>query len=244
MDRIDAITLFLALIFTATSGQAQEAYQVIEVNNGGTITGRVYFPEVRPELEPIRITKDNDVCGIRKESEMFVISESGGLKNVVITLKGIHRGKAPQPVSRVTLTQKGCVYLPHIQVATIAPKGVDVEVVNEDGILHNIHAYAGTETLFNVAQPVFRKKLTKHLDSPGVVTFKCDVHGWMNAYMVLTTSPYTTMTDEEGNYTLRDVPPGTYMVEAWHEAMGTLEKSVTVSGGQEARVNFDIVPTE
>jgi len=116
-------------------------------------------------------------------------------------------------------------------------------VLNQDGILHNIHAYQGKETLFNMAQPKFRKELQRKLTTPGVVMLRCDVHSWMKGYVVLLKDqPYYAVTDENGRFTISDLPPGTYTLHAWHEALGEMKKPVTVAADQPAEVDFVIRP--
>ena len=66
----------------------------------------------------------------------------------------------------------------------------------------------------------------------------------MRGWVVSPGHPYVAVTDADGNYLMDGVPPGTYSVEAWHEAMGTLEKSATVAGAGVVKVDFEILPTE
>ncbi|MFQ5627821.1 MAG: carboxypeptidase regulatory-like domain-containing protein [bacterium] len=219
-------------------------YRVITVNDGGAISGAVRFAAAYPRPNRIRVSKDNEVCGMRKVSETFIVSkENKGLKNVLITVEGVEAGKAPAPVAEITVEQKGCAYVPHFQVAQMGSEGMNLKILNSDGILHNVHSYHRKRTLFNLAQPKSVKKIGKHLKRPGVVTLKCDVHAWMNAYIVLLKNqPYYAVTDENGHFEIAGVPAGTYTLRAWHEALGEMEKPVTVATDQQADVDFVIQP--
>ncbi|MCI0694266.1 carboxypeptidase regulatory-like domain-containing protein [candidate division KSB1 bacterium] len=220
------------------------SYRVIAVENGGSISGVVRFESQFPRPERIRVSKDNEVCGTHKPAETFLVSpENKGLQNVLITVEGVSTGKASTPATAITLEQRGCAYVPHFQVAEIGPEGVTLKVVNEDGILHNIHSYNGQTTLFNIAQPKFKKELTQKLTAPGVIKVKCDVHDWMNAYIVLLKDqPYYAVTDERGQFTVAGVPAGSYTLRAWHEALGTMEKPATVTANQNTEIEFIISP--
>ena len=182
----------------------------------GTVRGVVRFPESYPEREKITITKDHAVCGAVQYSEDFVVSEKGhGLKNVVVSLSGVQETTKASGESIATLEQQGCRFVPHVQ-AVLA--GTVLEIVNNDGILHNIHAYTlePKRTLFNKAQPKMLKKIKQPLRRPGMYSIKCDVHNHMSAFIAVMDHPFYSVTDENGSYTISDVPPGTYKVQAWH----------------------------
>ncbi|RMF63498.1 MAG: hypothetical protein D6743_10630 [Calditrichaeota bacterium] len=214
------------------------------VVDGGTITGTVRFPKEYPEREKVLISKDPQVCGAFQYSEQFVVNEDNhGLKNVVVTLVNVD-GKAPEK-GVFQLDQNKCRYVPHVQAV---PVGSTLEIVNSDGILHNVHAYFGSfdpkNTVFNKAQPKFLKRIKQVLDKPGIYYFKCDIHDHMRAYIAVMDQPYYAVSDEAGKFEITNVPPGTYKVQAWHEVLGTLEKEVQVQAGKTAEVNFDILPNE
>ncbi|MFQ5639085.1 MAG: carboxypeptidase regulatory-like domain-containing protein [bacterium] len=213
----------------------------------GTITGVVKFPEVYPEREKITITKDQVICGAFQYDELFVVSEENhGLKNVVVSVPNVTGSSTAANGSVAKLDQNKCSYVPHVQVV---PPGTTLEILNSDGILHNVHAYfsevAPKNTVFNKAQPKFLKKIKQKLDKgTGMYLFKCDVHGHMSAYVAVMDHPYHSVTDENGSFTISNVPAGTYKIEAWHEALGTLEKEVKVEPGKTSKVVFDILPNE
>lgn len=210
----------------------------------GSVSGVISFDDKYPKTKRIRVSKDNEICGNIKKSKQFIVNrENKGLKNVLVTIEGVKGGKKPSPVKSISVEQTGCSYSPHFQVAELGADGIKLTVVNADGILHNIHSYLGKETLFNVAQPKFKKRISKTLTEPGVVKFKCDVHNWMEAYVViLKDQPYYSVTDENGKFSIDGIPPGSYTVKAWHEALGNMEKTVEISSGALADLNFVIKP--
>lgn len=134
--------------------------------------------------------------------------------------------------------QKQCEYEPHVQTAVVGQK---LEVRNHDKVLHNIHSYDERKgTLFNLAQPIQNQVSSVTLDQEGVVTLKCDVHRWMLAYIVVGRHPYTAVTDKDGEYRIDGIPPGSYKIRAWHEALGQVSKEVTVVAARQATVDFEV----
>ncbi len=236
-----ALTIFLFAGTSKPSGTGSEL--AAGRADAASIVGVVKFPDDYPEREKITVTKDQATCGAFKYGERFVVSDiNHGLKNVVVTVQGA-RGKIKAPDAPVTLDQTKCQYTPHVQAV---PVGSDLNILNNDGLLHNVHAYFdGTEpknTVFNKAQPKFLKKISQKLDKAGVYHFKCDVHDHMSAYIVVMDNPYYAVTNEMGEFSIPKLRPGSYKVQAWHEILGTLEREVTVEAGKSSEVVFDILP--
>ena len=250
-----SISMFLVIVtlnFGSSAAISKVSTLRAEPLDGGTIKGIVKFPGDYPETEKITITKNQAVCGAFQYSESFVVSEDNhGLKNVVITLVGV-KGKLPAKKSTpFTLEQTKCRYVPHVQAV---PVGSLLEIKNDDGILHNVHVYLAGDlyadqltpkaTIFNKAQPKFRKKIKQKLDKPGMYFYRCDVHSHMSAFIAVMDQPYYDVTNDSGEFTIANVPPGTYKIQAWHEVLGKLEKDVVVESGKTAEVVFDILPNE
>ncbi|MFQ5701387.1 MAG: carboxypeptidase regulatory-like domain-containing protein [Acidobacteriota bacterium] len=235
-----SLLVVLALLADVTPAvvQAGSGYSEVAVENGGTIFGRVFFEKDFPKPERIQVTRDNDVCGLRKTSEQFVVDpESKGLANVVVRIEGITSGKSFS-TANPEIAQLNCRYEPHVLVA---PRGEKLKIVNKDALLHNIHAYDDTTTLFNLAQPIKDQVTPKKLPpDTDVVHLKCDVHSWMEAYVIIIDNPYVAITGADGRFSIGDVPPGDYTLTMWHEMLGSSSKEVSVKAGGKAQVDFSI----
>jgi plastocyanin len=220
----------------AWSGPAA-AYEGGPVANGGSISGTVKYKGTPPAPAKLEVNKDTEVCGkTPKTSRELVVAADGGIQYAVVFIPGITKGK-PFPTAKPVLDQKGCEYLPHV---VLAPAGGDVDILNSDGILHNIHTYSEKNPPLNRAQPKFKKTLTENFKQPERVKLACDVHGWMQGWLVVEDSPYYVVTDEKGAFKLTDVPPGDYEVKVWQEKLGESSQKVTVKPGADSAVNFEL----
>ncbi len=211
-------------------------YVVEPVTAGGRITGRVVFEGTPPAPEPVTITKDKAVCGASKHtSEALVVGDDGGIRNAVIAIESIARGKAFAAGSRPILDQRGCWFIPHVQ---LLPAGAEIDILNNDGILHNLHTFSERNPAINVAQPKFKKRITQSFELLERVRVICDVHSWMSAWIVVIGHPYHVLSASDGSYALDEVPPGNYTLTVWHETLGTQEHEVAVEAGGTVEVAF------
>jgi len=231
-----AIAMLSLILFFCGSKNIQAAYEEGEVSGGGTITGTVKFAGDVPEVRMLNINKDLEVCGHGPlPSEAIVVSADKAVKNAVISISGISKGKKfDRSGGNSTIDQKGCVFIPHV---TIVPLGSTVDLLNSDDVMHNLHTWSIRNTAFNEGV-AGGGKLAKTFKYPETIKITCDVHKWMSAWLIVQSNPYYTVTDATGNYRLEGVPAGTYTVQAWQEALGKVSHEVTVTAGGEARADF------
>jgi plastocyanin len=230
------ILLLLGIVMLPLQGLS---YEAITVSDGGTIVGEVKYAGDPSTPEKIDVTKDANICGADpKVSPMLVVGANKGIKDVVASLPSIQKGKAlGKPEKPPVLDQKNCEYHPYAQ---IIPVNTTVEITNSDDVLHNIKTKGGSKTSFNMAQPKFKRKLTYDFKNPEIVQVECNVHGWMNAIIVVEDNPYDALTDANGSFKITDVPPGKYTVKVWHSKLGEQTKEVTVSPKEEVKVAFEM----
>ena len=159
----------------------------------------------------------------------WVVIKDGKIANVVVYITEIKAGKAV-PAEAITLTNLKCAFVPHVAVGF---KGNLFTAKNDDPVLHqfDIHAAIGGAEIFSVSLHEKGSSVTKTLRKTGLMELSCYVHPWQRAYVYIFDHPYATITDEEGKFVLKDVPPGTYAIRVWHEALGVDEiKDVKVEG--------------
>lgn len=210
----------LLILFVAAISLAMAAE-----SSAGTVKGKI-SAQGAGEPAKINVNKDQAICGAKplfKENAPLV-SKSGGLRNAVVEIIGTGGAKP----GKVTLTQKGCRFEPHVH-AIITGSSIDVK--NDDGISHNFHSYAFENESVNFAQPGDMKvKMVKGASfaAPEVVQIKCDIHEWMNAWIVVSDNTAVAVTGPEGEFTILGVKPGNYKVKVWHETLGVVQQDITV----------------
>jgi hypothetical protein len=230
------ILLLLGIVMFPLQGLS---YEATTVSDGGTIVGEVKYAGDPPPQEKIEVTKDANICGAEpKPSPVLVVGPDKGIRDVVVSLPGIQKGKAlEKPAKPPVLDQKNCEYHPYAQ---IFPVNTTLEILNSDDVLHNVKTEPGSKTTFNVAQPKFKRKITQEFKNPELVQVECNVHGWMNAILVVADNPYYALTDANGSFKITDVPPGKYTLKVWHSKLGEQTKEVTVGPKEDVKVAFDL----
>jgi plastocyanin len=165
----------------------------------------------------------------------LILSGDKEVKNVVVSITNISEGDLGSLGTDFSLDQNGCIFSPHVQ---LLPVGVPIKIYNNDGILHNVHTQSEKNRAFNVAQPKFRKKVVKKFDAAERIRVKCDVHGWMQAFIVVIDHPFHAITGESGGYVIQGIPAGKYEIEFWHETLGNQVKEVEVAAGTETKLDL------
>ncbi len=224
----------LAVAATACLAGRAAAYEAIAVTDGGTLSGTVTIEGAAPPPAKIEVTKDPEVCGKEaKVAPALLVASGGGIANVVVTVKAAKGKKNDVPATNPVFDQKTCEFHPHVLVF---PAGSTIDVINSDGILHNIHTTGTANPSQNQAQPKFKPKIQIKVDKPETIAIKCDVHGWMSGYWVATDTPYVALTDASGNFKIADLPPGDYDVELWQEKLGKATQKASIKAKEETKV--------
>ena len=232
-----------ASLISGASLLAQPAladYTVEAVSNGGAIEGVVKLSGTAPKAAPLEVTKNQDFCGQSIPNPVYSVGKDGGLQNVEVFLRGITRGKALS-TNTISLVNEHCMFNPRVQGANA---GQQVKISSNDPFLHNTHTQnASTNaTIYNIALPFKGLSVTKPLPAlPQLIKVKCDAHAWMRAWIWELDNPYFATTGDDGHFTIKDIPPGTYTLVAWHEAAGEKPTSVTVSAGKTVTVDIQLV---
>jgi plastocyanin len=209
----------------------------------GTVTGVVTYTGKIPTLKPVAMDADPACAKKHKApvaSEALVLGAGNTMANVMVRIKGPVKGTFPPPAGPAVIDQKGCQYIPHVLGIRV---GQPLKLKNSDGILHNVHALPKINTPFNMAMPANRLEAdAKFGKEEGMFQVKCDVHGWMTAYVGVFSNPFFAVSGKNGKFTIPNLPPGTYDLEAWHEKLGVKSAKVTVAADKPATVNFAFAP--
>ena len=206
----------------------------INVIWAGDVSGTITFEGSAPKMKPLRMDAD-PVCvannEVKPRKEWLILGKDNGVKNMLVYVKESKSGSLSKnydaPKDAAVIDQKGCVYVPHVLGIMT---GQQLDILNSDGTLHNIHALPKVNKEFNKAMPRSKKLMSVKFDkSEDPFKIKCDVHPWMGAYLGVFDHPYFAVTDDSGSYTISGLPAGKYVIEAWHEKLGTQTADITVS---------------
>ncbi len=210
-------------------------------SQGGGISGTIHFQGKMPELRPINMDKD-PVCTSGQSGTVLPedgrVNANGTLPNVFVYIsKGTGDLLRHAPANSVTLTQKGCVYEPHVFGIMV---GQPLQVVTVDPTAHNIHITATKGNRdWNVTQQPGTPSVTTKFSQPAImVPVHCNIHPWMEAFIGVVTNPYYAVTGDDGNFTIKGVPPGDYTLSVWTATFGTQEHAVTIHAGESASADF------
>ena len=154
---------------------------------------------------------------------------NGDLADVVVSLKGIAGKSTGASAAPVVIDQKGCLYTPQILAVQTGQK---VIVKNSDPCVHNVHTKPSANPEANQVQMPGGADLTFTFDKPEMfLKFQCDVHPWMFAWVSVFDHPYFSVSGADGKFTIKNVPPGKYTVEATHRKLGTQTAEIEVKDG-------------
>lgn len=266
-------SLSMGILLTAPSAltaPSGPAYQEISVTDGGTITGKVTLKGGKPVPrgfnlvtfpDPVYCGRISNGRGFRLLKE-FSVSQDSGVKDVVVMLTGIEKGKA-FPFQPPQIEARDCRFLPFVNVVRDHNK---VSVVNMDPVMHDIQAYEtselGPRVLFNIPLPMnpqhpkaagddaeYHKHIPGHpmtqeihlTKGRRIFVMQCGFHAYMETWGIAVDNPYYALTDESGQFTISDIPPGTYKLVAWHpEERSIVEREVTIPAKGSLTANFEI----
>jgi plastocyanin len=230
MSKLWATGLAVALV--AGGVMVVNGPRLATAQGGGTIEADVKYSGA-PMVETLKVNKDTQQCGTEAKIEKIAVGGNKGLANAVVSVPS---AKGQPTAKKVSLDQKGCKFVPHVLGTTAG----EVEILNSDGILHNIHTYSTANASINKAQPKFKKTMTEKFDKPEFIKVTCDVHSWMLGWIAVMPNPYFGVTDGDGATKIENVPPGKYSVEVWHETLGKQTKDVEIKAGQTTKVSFEM----
>ena len=267
--------VLLGLGFSLAVGvPGASAYQEAPVTDGGKIAGTVAIKGGKPVPRGFNLVTFPDplYCGRISNGDgwrllkEFTIGQENGVKDVVVMLTGIEKGK-PFAFQTPRVEAIDCLFKPFV---TVVRDHQQVEVVNMDPVMHDIQAYEtselGPRVLFNRPMPMnphhpktasMSAEYHKHIPGEPMVqeismtkgrrvfVMQCGFHAYMESWGLAVDNPYFALTDQSGRFEIGDIPPGQYKLVVWHpQARQIIEQDVTISAKGAATMNFEIQPRE
>jgi hypothetical protein len=223
----------------ARGGQDAADHVQVDAATAGQVVGTITFDGAAPDPRPIDM-RGEQACADKHDGQPMdrpvIVGDDGGLKNVYVYVReGLPAGTWPAADRDIELDQDGCLYIPRVLGLQT---GQTLVIRNSDGLLHNVNARPTNQRGFNISQPTNMTTNRSFAQPEVMIPVRCDVHGWMAAYIGVQNHPYFAVTPENGEYRIDNLPPGEYVIEAWHEEYGTQTQTITVAESGEARADF------
>lgn len=230
-----ALTITIALIALTFSSALSSA----PADGSASVIGQVKFEGTPPKASRINMSAD-PLCmkahPAAATTEDVVVGENGGLANVVVYVSAGLESRTFQPPDQpAVFEQKGCQYTPHVLAMQAHQK---LSVVNSDETTHNIHPTPANNREWNMTQPHGMPLEQTFARQEIAIPVKCNVHPWMKGYIAVLKNPYFAVTDKNGTFNIKDLPPGTYTITAWQEKLGTQNQQVTVGASEKKTLSF------
>ena len=225
---------------SAAPAQQQQVQNPVDPATAGSISGTIKFAGAKPKAPKISMSADA-YCKTAHTTDVMspevVVNPNNTLKFVYVYVKsGLPAGMTFPTPEPAMLDQQGCLYEPHVLAVQTNQQ---IKIRNSDGVLHNINARPKNNPGFNIGQPVKGMESPKSFPNTEVmIPVKCDVHPWMSAWIGVQTHPFAAVSGDDGSFTLPNLPPGDYEIEAWHEKFGTSVQKVTVGAKESKKVEF------
>lgn len=206
--------------------------------SGGSISGKTTYEGTPARQMAIDMSKESS-CAQQHPTplmtETVVVGPGNALVNVIVYISAGAPDESSAPTQAVTITQKGCQYLPHVVPMVV---NQELKVVNDDPTSHNIHPLAKINREWNKSQPPGTPPLSEKFDKPEFIAVKCNVHPWMHGTFAVLRNSHYAVSGGDGRFTLPNLPLGKYTVTAWHESYGDQTQEVTITGNETQTVDF------
>jgi hypothetical protein len=241
--------LLAQMILTFDPRAEAGAYETAAVMDGAVVRGKVSFAGTAPEPKEFELRRypDRIFCGAlsdgsgRRFLKEVNVGRDGGLKDVVVVVEGVRRGK-PFTFTDAKVEANVCQFLPFV---TVVSDKRELTVTNRDPVSHDIQGYAYDQAGVDIVLHRPSLKATGTTDTVNLVkgrkvfTMQCGMHPYMQNWGYAIDNPYYAVTDQDGSFFIGDLPPGTYIVKAWHPTLGIQERDVTVEPNGTA--TFDVL---
>lgn len=211
--------------------------------DSGTLAGIVTLKGPPHKRTPYDLAKDPGCAKLHANDplldEFIVTGRGNGLANVVVFISAGEPDAPSAPSSPVFFKQRGCRYAPHVLAISA---GQEIKIVNIDPIPHDIHPAAKANRDWSRIQPPQTPPFSYSYEKPEIIPVKCNIHPWMQGYLVVLKTTHFAVTGEDGVFRLPDLPSGKYTVTAWHESLGTQTQEITVTPGGAVSLYFNFSP--
>ncbi len=222
---------------SAEQSKASSPATPIDPTTVASVSGVIKFDGAVPKATKIDMSQDPACASAESNMTQTIVADDGNLSNVFVYVKdGIGDRTFDPPKDPVTIDQHGCRYLPHV-LGVMA--GQPIKIVNSDNTTHNIHPSPTINQEWNESQAPKSPALDKSFARQEVMMqVKCNQHPWMKMFLNVSKTPFFAVTDKDGKYEIKGLPPGDYTIAARQEKLGEQTMKVTVAAKANGTANF------
>lgn len=211
-----------------------------DLSNAGSINGTITFTGDAPAAQEVSLAADPFCQTAHSDgltSNAVMVDANGGLMNVVVHVSGgLGNYSFDVPTEAVLLDQNGCAYNPHVIALRTDQQ---LKIRNSDDTLHNVNVQPANNQAFNAGQPIAGMERDEvFANAEMFIPARCDVHPWMGAFISVFDHPYFGVSGADGAFSLDQLPPGEYVIEAQHETLGTQTQTVTVAPNEATEISI------
>lgn len=215
-------------------------YFKVDPATAGKLSGQVIFTGKVPPGKPISMDAEEACQKLHPQpvlDQRVLTGKQRGLANVFVYIKSGLEGKTFEPPrTAVVLDQHGCMFVPRVLALRT---GQTLQVKNSDPVTHSVHPMPQNSREWNQQQAAGAPDLErKFIRSEVIIPTKCNVHSWMKSYLGVVDHPYFFVTDDSGDFSWSNIPPGEYTIAAWHETLGERTEKVTLGPAETKTLNF------
>lgn len=243
------------------------AYEIAKVENGATISGRIAFTGSVPVPKQFVVEKDPEVCG--HERELIELSaQDGHLQGAVVVLEGVKNGKpfaagtyrgmppgegefryGEGAEMSLEVFPKTCNFGPYTGVLAL---NEPVRFLNRDPMKHVLQTFSASGDKGLILRTIHNRDIhpgvaiersfdASKLKASRVVRIACNRHDFMQNWFYVVETPYYAISDQDGRFTIDQVPPGSYELVVWHPALGLKRQAVQVTPDENRKINVELV---
>ena len=242
------VTICVSAMLSLGLCENAEAYESGTVSNGATVQGKVTFSGTVPDPKVFELRRyyDREYCAVLSDGKghrllkEVNIGPDGGLKDVVVVIEGIERGK-PFSFTDAEVEASLCQFMPFVTVVSDKRR---ITVFNRDPVSHDIQGYAYDQAGVDIVlhRPALHVSGTTDVvqlvKGRKVFTMQCGMHPYMQNWGYAIENPYYAVTNLNGSFAIGDLPAGTYHIKAWHPILGSQEREITVKSNETVSLDF------
>jgi plastocyanin len=227
---------------------ALTAWSAARADGWGTIKGQVVFdakeapkrPAINPDKDKAACTKEGQLL----DDKLVVNSKNKGVRWCVVYLMSVDGFNKDIPIhadlqkiktKTVEIDQPCCQFVPHVLAMR---QGQTLVVKNSAAVAHNVNITGGGPwSGINQIVPPGGKFQVEDIPARYIPYFvKCDIHSWMTGRIAVFKNPYFAVTDEDGNFEIKNAPAGEFRLVISHETGWVLGDEKPTKNGKKITI--------